>query len=1576
MTHVCWSRKVLLVGSAFVTFGAASLAATFGIGSGETKNGSLAVAGGTDTYTFAAVAGDTVTVLMASEAFQPQVELRDPGNALVGGPVSGSYLAEIQAQPLTQTGTYSIVCADSQGTHTGAYAVTLINNHGALTSTEDANGGAIAHGDVKSGSIPLGDLDAYSFTGSAGDTVTLVMTRANGRRSLIELHRPSGTVLVVNEGLDGVVAITAQALDEDGSYLVLCRDSQFGNWFGDYTLSLVFGDKHVSGSVKTAGGAGIADVVLSGFPDSPTTQVDGSYSAVVPYNWSGTATPTKTNYTFAPASRSYVSVIHDYTGQDYTGGTTLTISGRVATAGGAGIAGVTMNGLPGAPLTGGDGAYTGTVYQGWSGTVTPAKTGMGFVPATRDYTNLAANQTEQDYAQMAPEINLQGNGADIADGDLTPGLTDHTDFGTALVAGGTVVRTFTIQNVGTGDLSLTGTPRVSLSGAHASDFSVTAQPSTPVTASGSTTFQVTFDPSASGVRTATISIANDDSDEAPYDVAIQGTGGVPEINLQGNGTDIADGDLTPSPADHTDFGTALVAGGTVVRTFTIQNVGTGDLSLTGTPRVSLSGTHASDFSVTAQPSTPVAASGSTTFQVTFDPTATGVRTATISIANDDSDEAPYDVAIQGTGGVPEINLQGNGADIAGGDLTPSPADHTDFGTALVAGGTVVRTFTIQNLGTGDLSLTGTPRVSLSGTHASDFSVTAQPSTPVAASGSTTFQVTFDPTATGVRTATISIANNDSDEAPYDVAIQGTGVVPEINLQGNGTDIADGDLTPSPADHTDFGTALVAGGTVVRTFTIQNLGTGDLSLTGTPRVSLGGTHAVDFSVTAQPSTPVATSGTTTFQVTFDPSASGVRTATISIANDDSDEAPYDVAIQGTGLAPEINLQGNGADIADGDLTPGLTDHTDFGTAPVAGGTVLRTFTIQNLGNQDLSLTGTPRVSLGGTHASDFSVTAQPSTPVTASGSTTFQVTFDPSASGVRTAIISITSDDTARTPFTFAIQGGGDVPGTITAIQTTGDGYESGGSFTVHCQITYSVERTLLSLNWQPALPAGWTLVSVSGDGTPQIQAGKLVFTGILTANPLSFSFVVAVPPGESGQKQVTGTVEYSLNGMLNLGSVTPDSLTLIALPVVSSITSVTGNGTYWLGDTIDITLNFSMNVTLSGGSLTLTLDTGAVLSITAFIDANTATCVYTVGAGEHSLDLNVIGIALTNGATLKDSAGHDVNLSLIVINLAVNMEIVVDAGSSWLFTIGVSNADKTSIQFGMQANATNDWDATIDLDSPQAPNPPNPKGGLYFFDADGFLYRKDVRAVANAAVWDLEVVANSNDMVLTWDPVTVPVGWHLRLHQVTETGAPVPGTTVVFSRIFSLTITANTSCRYVIEADIVVSADVDLEAGWNLLSLPIEPVDPTVTEVFKLARDEGLGANGDDGRRGTLRDTRRGGVIYTGAVWEWVPGEQGRYAQATEIHALKGLWIYVTQGRTVAVSGTTVANRVDLLRGWNLVGPAEESTPPTNSALRGHSWGWDTTQGIYVAVESPAKLEPGLGYWLFSQSALTLELGP
>jgi len=123
----------------------------------------------------------------------------------------------------------------------------------------------------------------------------------------------------------------------------------------------------------------------------------------------------------------------------------------------------------------------------------------------------------------------------------------------------------------------------------------------------------------------------------------------------------------------------------------------------------------------------------------------------------------------------------------------------------------------------------------------------------------------------------------------------------MSVEGNSVEIADGDNTSSTADHTDFGSADISGGTVVRTFTIKNTGSAALNLTDTPIVAVGGTHAADFTVTTQPTTPVAASGNTTFQVTFDPSATGARTATLSIANDDSDENPYNFSIQGTGTA---------------------------------------------------------------------------------------------------------------------------------------------------------------------------------------------------------------------------------------------------------------------------------------------------------------------------------------------------------------------------------------------------------------------------------------------------------------------------------------------------------------------------------------------------------------------------------------------------------------------------------------------------------------------------------------------------
>jgi hypothetical protein len=133
----------------------------------------------------------------------------------------------------------------------------------------------------------------------------------------------------------------------------------------------------------------------------------------------------------------------------------------------------------------------------------------------------------------------------------------------------------------------------------------------------------------------------------------------------------------------------------------------------------------------------------------------------------------------------EMNVKGNGVSIVDGDITPSPTDCTNFGSTNVISGTVNCTYTIENLGGANLTLSGTPKVSISGANASDFSVTVQPTSPVAAGGSTTFTVRFDPSATGTRVVTISIANNDSNENPYNFVIQGTGYIPLERLKNGG-----------------------------------------------------------------------------------------------------------------------------------------------------------------------------------------------------------------------------------------------------------------------------------------------------------------------------------------------------------------------------------------------------------------------------------------------------------------------------------------------------------------------------------------------------------------------------------------------------------------------------------------------------------------------------------------------------------------------------------------------------------------------------------------------------------------------
>jgi hypothetical protein len=148
----------------------------------------------------------------------------------------------------------------------------------------------------------------------------------------------------------------------------------------------------------------------------------------------------------------------------------------------------------------------------------------------------------------------------------------------------------------------------------------------------------------------------------------------PEIKVEGNGSEIADGDASPSSGDHTDFGSAEVGGSTVQKTYTISNTGDADLTISGNI------TSSSGLFTVGQPSsTTIAASGSETFTVTFDPTTAVTSTSTITINNDDSDEDPYTFSVQGTGTIATRSSasSGNFNDAASWDCAcvPSAGNH-------------------------------------------------------------------------------------------------------------------------------------------------------------------------------------------------------------------------------------------------------------------------------------------------------------------------------------------------------------------------------------------------------------------------------------------------------------------------------------------------------------------------------------------------------------------------------------------------------------------------------------------------------------------------------------------------------------------------------------------------------------------------------------------------------------------------------------------------------------------------------------------------------------------------------------
>lgn len=628
----------------------------------------------------------------------------------------------------------------------------------------------------------------------------------------------------------------------------------------------------------------------------------------------------------------------------------------------------------------------------------------------------------------------------------------------------------TLTNSGNASLAISG---VAIAGTNAGDFSQTntcPSGSSTLAAGASCAIAVTFTPAASGARTASLSVS-DNAAASPQSVSLSGTGVAPAPAVA----------LSPTSLT---FGSQALGSTSAAQSVTVTNSGNAALSVSS---VAVAGVNANDFAQTntcpISPST-LAAGASCVVSVTFAPTGGGSRSATLAIS-DDAGGSPQGVALSGTGDAPAASV--------------SPGS-VAFGSQTTGTVSSARSVTLSNSGTAALVISS---IGVTGANAGDFGQANTCPASLAVGASCSISVTFAPSATGSRSAAVTVVDNDRG-SPQSVALSGTGVAPAPAVAFTPASLAWGN---QPVGST--GTA--------QTTTLTNSGTAALTISG---IAIAGANKGDFAQTSTcplgPST-LAAGASCTISLTFSPSGAGSRTASVQVS-DDAAASPQSVGLSGAGTAPAVTL------------TPASLA---FGSQAVGKTSGAMTVSLTNSGTAALSIAS---IAITGANPGDFGQTnACPSgsSTLAAGASCTISVTFTPAVAGSRTASLSV-ADNAGGSPHSVALSGTGSTSA-IAFDKTLGQLGQNASSSTLKLTTSaaaVSNARVFVFVDWYGA---SGTLSSLSGGGltwTIDVQAKDSTdyHTAIASAS---------APTGLPASTVLTATFSANvINGLIAAGSFT------------------------------------------------------------------------------------------------------------------------------------------------------------------------------------------------------------------------------------------------------------------------------------------------------------------------------------------------------------------------------------------------------------------------------------------------------
>ncbi|HEV2378201.1 MAG TPA: choice-of-anchor D domain-containing protein [Terriglobia bacterium] len=340
--------------------------------------------------------------------------------------------------------------------------------------------------------------------------------------------------------------------------------------------------------------------------------------------------------------------------------------------------------------------------------------------------------------------------------------------------------------------------------------------------------------------------------------------------------------------------------------------------------------------------------------------ATGAGPASVA-PGDFNNDGRLDVATADQGSASaSILLQASTASLSATSLS--------FGNQAVGSSSSTQTLTLTNTGSASLTISRT-------TIGPDYTETNTCGSAVAAGASCTFSVTFTPTTTGALNESLTITDNAAG-SPQSVSLAGTGTAPAVTL--------------SPLSLM-FASQQVGTSSAPQTVTLTNSGTATLTIGSI--VASG-----DFSQTNTCGASVAAGANCAISVTFTPTSTGTRMGAVTIT-DNGAGSPQSIALSGTGTAPPVTL-----------TPPSLT----FASQQVGTSSSPQAATLTNSGTATLTISS---IAVTGTNKGDFTQTHTCGASLAVGKSCTINVTFKPTATGTRTAAVSVTdAPPAARRPF--------------------------------------------------------------------------------------------------------------------------------------------------------------------------------------------------------------------------------------------------------------------------------------------------------------------------------------------------------------------------------------------------------------------------------------------------------------------------------------------------------------------------------------------------------------------------------